>query len=62
MLKLEEAIEELKRKYGVSSLKEFEHKISSGQIHANRPGDFSIEDDWLIWNDLEYKINHRSRS
>lgn len=52
-------LERLKKKYGVSSLKEFEEKILSGEANPNYPGDFSVENDWLLWSDIEYKAEKK---
>jgi len=60
--KNEEIVEGLKKKYGVSSLKEFEEKIVSGGINPSYPGDLSVEDDWLLWSDIEYKAEKRELS
>jgi len=50
-----ESIKELKRKYRVSSFEEFERKILEGEISPGYPGDLSVEDDWLLWSEIEYK-------
>jgi hypothetical protein len=58
----EKVIEELKKKYGVSSLEEFEEKIMKGEVNPSYPGDFSVEDDWLLWSDLEYKAEKEDKA
>lgn len=48
-------IAELKQKYDVNNLKEFERAIMSGKIGPKFPGDFAYETDFLTWEDELYK-------
>ena len=60
MLSAEKVVDQLRRKYGVTSLKEFEEKISAGELCSRYAGDFSVEDDWLLWSEIEYKEKRRN--
>ncbi|MFH1773738.1 MAG: hypothetical protein ABH874_02120 [Methanobacteriota archaeon] len=56
-----ERIEELKKKWKVSSFEEFTKKIESGKIDVDITGDFEYEDDWLEWEYLEDKLKQKVR-
>lgn len=54
-------IEELKKKWKVKSLEEFEKKIISGEIGLETVGSFEYEDDSLEWEYLEDKLKQKVR-
>jgi len=60
LLSAEKVVDQLRRRYGVSNLKEFEEKISAGEIFPQFAGDFSVEDNWLLWSEIEYKERRRN--
>lgn len=61
-MEIKERIEELKKKWRVSSLEEFEEKIISGEIGLESVGSFEYEDDSLEWEYLEDKLKQKGET
>ncbi len=61
-MEIKERIEELKKKWKVSNLEEFEEKIISGEIGLESVGSFEYEDDSLEWEYLEDTLKQKVKA